>query len=143
MATDERDLLEALKSELQFVQQGGYERSPHARWRLQFMFEDSPACPNFLTHENRIPCTEYVLIELVPPERRTEKIPCRYIPLKETCETLDYYYRCGTREELEEAYVEWLQRTIFRLRSGHRKTGARRQVKDDLVAETLRILRRK
>ena len=128
MPTDERDLLEVLKSELEFVQGGGYGSLPHARWRPQFMFEDSPTCPNSLIQESRIPCTECVLIEMVPPERRSERIPCRHIPLKETGETIDYYYRCGTREELEAAFVEWLRKTIHRLEEDRAQKDARGKV---------------
>lgn len=122
MSSDERDLLEVLKVELEFVQQGGYGNLPRARWRPQFMFEDSPTCPNSHIREERVPCTECVLIELVPLKWRTEKIPCRHIPLKETGETLDYYYRCGTPEELEEAFIEWLRKTIHHLEQNRAAT---------------------
>jgi len=41
MQKDERDLLEVLKFELKFLEQGGYGRSPRTPWRPQYIFEDS------------------------------------------------------------------------------------------------------
>jgi len=41
MQKDERDLLEVLKFELTFLEQGGYGRSPRTPWRPQYIFEDS------------------------------------------------------------------------------------------------------
>ncbi len=47
MAQQEQDLLDLLKFELKFLENGGYGRSPHTPWRRQLAFEDSPTCPNF------------------------------------------------------------------------------------------------
>ena len=47
MAHDDRDILEILRFELKFLEDGGYGRSPHSPWRAPAIFEDSPACPNF------------------------------------------------------------------------------------------------
>lgn len=44
MQKDERDLLDVLKFELEFLEKGGYGRSPRQAWRPQFIFEDSPTC---------------------------------------------------------------------------------------------------
>lgn len=115
MPKDQRDLLEVLKSELEFFQKGGYDSLLRKPWRPSFVFEDSPSCLNATLQENRRPCSECVLMELVPAERSGERVPCRFIPLKKTGETVDYYYRCGTQEELLEALAEWLPETIHRL----------------------------
>jgi len=76
MQKDERDLLEVLKFELKFLEDGGYGRSPRASWRPQLIFEDSPTCMNFNSAEDPGPCRDCVLIQLVPPELRSEEIPC-------------------------------------------------------------------
>ena len=47
MGQQEQDLLDLLKFELKFLENGGYRRSPHTPWRRQLAFEDSPTCPNF------------------------------------------------------------------------------------------------
>ena len=51
MPNDDRDLLTVLKAELEFLEKGGYRHSPHARWRPQFIFEDSPTCMNYRRSE--------------------------------------------------------------------------------------------
>ena len=81
MASDDRDLLTVLKAELEVLEKGGYRRSPTAPWRRQFIFEDSPACMNHGRRDNPLPCTECILMKLVPSDCRNEKIPCRHIPL--------------------------------------------------------------
>ncbi len=123
---DPRDLLDVLKDELQFVKEGGYRNSTHSPWRPQFVFEDSPSCVNARIKQDRIPCTECVLIDMVPLDRREEKVPCRHIPLKETGETVEYFYRCGTQQELEEALTDWLRKTIARLEEPSVKKAMRR-----------------
>jgi hypothetical protein len=40
MAHDEHDLLDLLKFELKFLEDGGYGRSPHTSWRRELVFED-------------------------------------------------------------------------------------------------------
>ena len=54
MQKDERDLLEVLKFELQFLQDGGYGRSPRTPWRPQYIFEDSLTCMNYDSKENPV-----------------------------------------------------------------------------------------
>lgn len=115
MQRDERDLLEVLKFELKFLEDGGYGRSPRAAWRPQLIFEDSPTCMNFNSPEDPVPCTDCVLIQLVPPEFRSEEIPCRHIPFDSSGENLDSLYRYGDQVEIEEVVGGWLRATIKRL----------------------------
>lgn len=115
MKKDERDLLEVLKSELKFLEDGGYGRSPRASWRPQLIFEDSPTCMNFNLPEGPGLCKDCVLIQMVPPEFRSEQIPCRHIPFDSSGETLDSLYRYGDQVEIEEVVGGWLRATIKRL----------------------------
>ncbi|HUJ30273.1 MAG TPA: hypothetical protein VLY23_03265 [Candidatus Acidoferrum sp.] len=115
MGKDDRDLLEVLKFELQFLEKGGYGRSPREPWRPRFIFEDSPSCMNYDSKENPEPCGHCVLMQLVPPEYRTETIPCRHIPLNAAGETLDSAYRYDDQQEIEDAVKAWLRTTIARL----------------------------
>ena len=115
MAKDPRNLLTVLKAELEFLEKGGYRSPSRAKWRPQFAFEDSPTCLNYGDPARRKPCTECVLIDLVPKECREKKIPCRHIPLNVKGETVDSLYRTGTQEELEVALAIWLKSTIGRL----------------------------
>lgn len=115
MQIDERDLLDVLKFELNFLEKGGYGRSPREPWRPQFIFEDSPTCMNYDSKQDPKPCTECVLIQLVPPESRDAKIPCQHIPLTGDGETLDSLYRYANQFELEEIFGKWLRATIAKL----------------------------
>ena len=115
MANDDRNLLTVLKTELEFLEKGGYRHSPSARWRPQFIFEDSPTCINHARTGNPLPCSECILMNLVPADCRNERIPCRHIPLNAQGFTIDTYYRLGTQEEVEAALAVWLRKIIEHL----------------------------
>jgi hypothetical protein len=115
MTSNRRNLLDVLKAELEFLEKGGYRHTARADWRPQFIFQDSPTCLNFdPTHPAR-PCSDCALMQLIPEDRRDKKIPCRYIPLTKSGETIDFFYHTGTQEELETAVREWLKTTIGEL----------------------------
>jgi hypothetical protein len=115
---DEHRLLAILKSELAFLEQGGYRRGPRYPWRPNFAFEDSPTCINFQDEAERRPCAECPLIDLVPQDRKTTHFPCRHIHLTERGETVNSFYEWGTEEELEVALGDWLKRTIREMENG-------------------------
>jgi hypothetical protein len=134
MAQHEHEILELLKFELKFVEDGGYGRSPRTPWRPPYIFEDSPSCPNLGDPTRPHPCNECRLIKFVPSELQSESSPCRFIPLNEKGETIDYFYRCGTQLEMEEALAGWLHSQISRIEQQLAKSAG-------LVAErTRRIL---
>jgi hypothetical protein len=113
MASKKRDLLDVLRLELEFLKGGGYCKS--SSWRPQFIFEDSPTCLNYGDPERKRPCSECVLMKLVPAQFLDDQIPCRHIPLNEARETIHSLYQNGTSEELEAAVSEWLMNTIPKL----------------------------
>lgn len=115
MPNDRQAVLNALRAELAFVESGAYRDPSHAKWRPQFIFEDSPTCPNRTCMGPRKPCSECVLAKFFPLESRAERLPCRHIPLNQRGETINSLYRTGTAEELESALVGWLEATIQRL----------------------------
>jgi len=114
MPKDNRDILEVLKFELEFLEQGGYGRLPREAWRSRLIFEDSPTCMNFNTRD-RGPCIECALMQFVPKEARSEQVPCEHIPLTAQGDTLESLYRTGTQQEIEEALGAWLRTTIKRI----------------------------
>jgi hypothetical protein len=138
MRKDERDLLEVLKSELEFLEQGGYGRSPRTPWRPRYIFEDSLTCMNYDSRENPAPCSDCVLMHLVPSERRSEEIPCRHIPFNASAETLDSLYRHSDQNEIEQAVGNWLQVTIQRLEE---ERTAIRKDREKLLTLNLEALR--
>ena len=117
MPQDDRNTVEVLKAELNYVKKGGYGRSPREPWRAQLVFEDSPTCMNFDSKENRAPCAECLLMQFVPADKRVEKVPCRHIPLTSYGDTLLHMYRGGTEQEIEEALAIWLEKEIAKLES--------------------------
>ena len=114
MPRDDRNLLDVLKFELEFLEQGGYGRLPREAWRPRFVFEDSPTCMNF-NSKDREPCSECLLMQFVPEEARKEQTPCIHILLSLSGETLESLYRTGTQQEIEIALGDWLRATIHRL----------------------------
>src|SRR6476646_774216 len=112
VTNDDHDLLDLLKFELKFLEDGGYGRSPRTPWRRPFVFEDSPTCLNFGDPARPHPCSECLLMQFVPSELKDQPSPCRLIPLTDKGETIDYFYRCGTQLELEEALAVWLRKQI-------------------------------
>jgi hypothetical protein len=116
MPEDTRDILAVLKSELHFLENGGYKQSPRMQRRPPFIFEDSPTCLNYGSEQRLLPCSECVLMAFVPQDCRGERIPCRHISLNVEGYTIDTYYRLGTQEELEVDVDGWLRKTIQRLK---------------------------
>lgn len=118
--TRNRELIRVLKTELAFLEGGGYRKGPRYPWRPNFVFEDSPTCINFDRSDNPRPCTECPLMQFVPEDRRETRFPCRHIPLTPRGETVNTFYEWGTEEELEAALGEWLRRTIQKMEKGEK-----------------------
>jgi hypothetical protein len=115
MAQDDRDILDILKFELSFLEDGGYGRSPHAPWRAPAIFEDSPICPNFCDPARPHPCDSCLLEQFVPDGQKAESIPCRFIKLTPEGVTVEDLYRTGSQVEMEEALAKWLRAQIARI----------------------------
>lgn len=115
MAQDNRDILEILRFELSFLQDGGYGRSPHAPWRAPAIFEDSPICPNFCDPARPHPCESCLLQEFVPGDRKADSVPCRFIQLTQNGQTVDDLYRTASQVEMEEALAHWLRVQIKKI----------------------------
>ncbi len=122
MPSDKRDVLEVLKFELQFIEQGGYGRSVRTPWKPTSVFQDSLSCINFNEPARPHPCSECLLNDMVPDAHRTEDVPCHHIPLNAQGETVYTMERQYPQPELEEKVKEWLRATIHHLeqkRAGH------------------------
>jgi len=126
MAIDDRDLLEVLKFELNFLEKGGYGRSPREPWRAPLVFEDSPTCMNYDSKEQPEPCQACVLMDLVPMSERKQAIPCRHIPLTMAGDTLETLYRWGSQSEIEDVYGKWLRATIHRIEEERERLSGQR-----------------
>jgi hypothetical protein len=115
MAKDERDVLELLKSELEFIEQGGYGRSVRTPWQATSPFRDSLTCVNYALPEKAHPCSECHLIDFVPEDKRSEDLPCHAIPLNAAGETVESLELENNQAKLEESLKEWMRAKIEEL----------------------------
>jgi hypothetical protein len=115
MPQDDRDILEVLKSELAFVDSGGYGRSVRTPWLPTSVFQDSITCLNFGDPKRSRPCSECLLMRFVPSKHYAAGVPCHHIPLDELGETVHLLERWETQEEMENVVKNWLRTTIKRL----------------------------
>ncbi len=115
MARDDREILEVLKFELSFLEQGGYGRSVRTPWKPTSVFQDSITCLNFGDPQRPHPCSECLLMDFVPPSDRNTEVPCHHIPLNLTGETVDSVNRYDNQQELEEKVRAWLKAMIERI----------------------------
>jgi len=105
-------VLNLLKRELEFLEHGGYKRSPGRPWRAAYIFEESPSCPNHLDRTRQTRCQDCWLMEFVPNDLQQEQTPCRFVPITADGLTVDTLYRCATTAESEEALGSWLHQRI-------------------------------
>lgn len=125
MATDERDILELLKDELDFIEKGGYGRSVRTPWQSKSTFQDSLSCINYCDPTRPHPCNECHLLDFVGPEHRTEAVPCHFIPLNSDGETIEDLEQQDNQAKLERDVSAWLRARIKEIedeRSEHAKT---------------------
>ena len=88
MAKDGREILEVLQG-LDFIAKGGYGRSVRTPWLPKSIFQDSLTCLNYGYPYRAHPCSECHLLDFVAPENRSQMVPCHYIPLDKTGDTIE------------------------------------------------------
>jgi hypothetical protein len=137
MAHNQQALLNALKLELEFCEQGGYktlvaryparasENDPIYRFAFgenrpemrkeHSVFQDSPSCLNYGLPVREHPCSKCWLINFVPAEKRGEAVPCHYIPLNERGDTMATLGGPGDAPDVQEAVIGWLRKKIEEL----------------------------
>ncbi|HEY3102067.1 MAG TPA: hypothetical protein VGJ69_00655 [Pyrinomonadaceae bacterium] len=123
MSKDERDILELLKTELDFIEKGGYGRSPRTPWKETSPFRDSLTCVNYALPEKAHPCDECHLIDFVPEEKRDELVPCHFIPLTESGETVEDLEMEDNQSKMEKALKEWMRRKIAEIEAARSNGG--------------------
>jgi hypothetical protein len=112
MTKDDRDILELLKDELSFIEQGGYGRSVRTPWKPTSAFQDSLTCINYGYPYRIHPCTECHLIDFVDSEHQRTEIPCHHIPLNEAGETIEDLEATDNEAKLERKVKDWLRARI-------------------------------
>jgi hypothetical protein len=112
MAKDDRDILDVLKDELDFIEKGGYGRSVRTPWQPKSAFQDSLTCINYGYPYRTHPCNECHLIDFVSPEHKGEMIPCHFIQLNEAGETIEDLELEDNEAKLEREVRDWLRARI-------------------------------
>ncbi len=115
MAKDDRDILQLLKDELAFIEQGGYERSVRTPWLPKSVFQDSLSCLNYGFPYRAHPCAECHLLDFVGPQDRSEPVPCHFIPLNDAGDTVEGLEQKGNEPKTAYAVKTWLHEKISQI----------------------------
>jgi hypothetical protein len=115
MESNPQELLEMLKFELHFLENGGYERSVREPRKEVSVFQDSISCLNYALPVKKHPCAECFLMEFVPEGKQDESVPCHHIPLNDRGETLESMQGFGRDLQVQDAMREWLHSKIAEL----------------------------
>lgn len=118
MAGDKSELIRLLEAELDVMEGGGYgNRAGHASEEKP-MFYHSVACINhWLVPGHEAEChDDCILLPWVPSQHKNEALPCHFIPLNSSGDTVKTIEQQGNREHLEEQVKIWLRSTIKRLK---------------------------
>ncbi len=117
MQDDRGDVLEILRYELNFLEQGGYGRVER-KGRMASPFKDTMICLNYGEPLRPHACHECFLYNFVPEDARTEDVPCHHIPLDPSGHRAVDFLREGDKAGLERALKIWLRRTIEEMECG-------------------------
>ncbi len=112
MAKDDRDILELLKDELDFIEKGGYGRSVRTPWQPKSAFQDSLTCINYGYPYRAHPCNECHLLDFVSSEHQAESVPCHFIRLNEAGDTIEDLELEDNQTKLEREVKNWLRARI-------------------------------
>ena len=115
MAKDDRDILEILKDELNFIEQGGYGRSVRTPWQPKSIFQDSLSCINYADPNHTLPRNECHLLDFVRPEHQQAEVPCHLIALNQAGDTIQSLELEDNEAKLEQRVKDWLRARIRKI----------------------------
>jgi hypothetical protein len=121
MAKDDRDILELLKQELSFIEEGGYGRSVRTPWLPKSIFQDSLSCLNYGYPYRAHPCSECQLLDFVGSDDRSQSVPCHFIPLNEAGNTIEEMEMKGDESRTQSVIKSWLEGKISQLEAQRSK----------------------
>jgi hypothetical protein len=127
MTKDDRDLLQLLRDELAFVEQGGYGRSVRTPWRPTSTFQDSLTCINYGYPYRAHPCNECHLIDFVSEEDRMTTVPCHQIQLNAKGDTIIDLESADNQRKLEEEVKDWLRVKIKEIEDRNKENASIKQ----------------
>ena len=121
MTQDDRNILEILKQELDFIEKGGYGRSVRTPWLAKSVFQDSLSCLNYGYPYRAHSCAECQLIDFVGSKDRSQLVPCHSIPLNEAGDTIEKLELEGNESRTANAVRRWLEAKISQIESERAK----------------------
>lgn len=113
MPINNSEIIEILRYELNFLEQGGYEHSASGDG-LPSPFRTGHSCLNYGDPVRRHACRECGLYQFVPEGARTDDVPCHGIELEPGVTILSLLNQ-GDRKRLVELLEHWLRNTIAKL----------------------------
>jgi hypothetical protein len=122
MAADNHEIIETLRYELNFLEQGGYDHNVSGEG-LPSPFRTGFSCLNFGDPLRRHACHECTLYQFVPEKSRTDDVPCHGIEL-EPGVSIGQLLDEGDRRRLVELLETWLRGMISRLEENPRSQTA-------------------
>ena len=111
---DLHEVLQLLRFELNYLEQGGFERDK-ALLGTNSPFLGTFACINYGDPLRRHACRECGLMQFVPEDKQNEEFPCHFIPLNASGETIHSLIEKNDQRRLVIALEHWLRSTIARL----------------------------
>lgn len=117
MDKDDRDILNLLQDELDFIEKGGYGRSVRTPWKPTSAFQDSLTCINYADPSHSYPCESCHLMDFVSSEFRNTTVPCHHIPLNAAGDTIEDLEARDNQSKTEETMKNWLKEQIKRIQA--------------------------
>ncbi len=113
MTVEKQEIIETLRYELNFLEQGGYDHNVSGEG-LPSPFRTGFSCLNYGDPVRRHACRECTLYQFVPESARTDDIPCHGIEL-EPGVTIGKLLASGERKRMVGLLEKWLREMIARL----------------------------
>jgi hypothetical protein len=114
MSQDLRDVLQILRFELNYLEQGGFDRDRELLGK-ESPFQGTFACINYGDPLRPHACSECPLYQFVPEDKRKEEFPCHYIRLSASGETVAELIEKKDPRRMVDALENWLRITIAQL----------------------------
>ena len=114
MSQDLQEILQILRYELNYLEQGGFEREWEAHGTAS-PFLSSFTCVNFDDPLQSHACRECSLYAFVPEDKRAEEQPCHFIRLGAGGETMAELIALKDPRRLAIVLEHWLHANIARL----------------------------
>ena len=122
MSQDLREVLDILCFELNYLEQGGFDRDLAALGQRS-PFLGTIACINFGDPLRAHACRECILYQFVPGDKQGEEFPCHHIRLNASGETIAGFMKQKDPGGMVLALEAWLRTTIAQLQATLQPSG--------------------